>query len=224
MRSTFFDEILKRVLGKRFKPSDDTTPLTLSSAIEMSATELTASFEARTAKGGDLKDLVPDIEKAVEEQLKLLVGDMVTQDVFDKNDKKVVRRSEKIKAPSIDVGTKLRDRRGRVMSPMSLARILNLALSTYIRKNMGVPALVYRTGRLANSASINEITKGKQKFSIFFSYMTAPYATFDKGGKQYGDGRRSPTELIRKSIRQALEETLSAKSYKNRFIIRGKDL
>ena len=225
MRSAFFDEILKKTLGKKYKvKSTDGDVIDISTAIRMSATELEATFDLRSKMKGSMESLLPDIDKAVEERISLLVQDMASQDIYDEKSKKVITRREKIIAPPISADTQLRDKRGRIMSPLSLTRIVNLSLAKYVRDNMGTPALRYRTGRLANSAVINGVTKGKQKFSVMFSYMTAPYATFEKGGAQYGDGRRSPKMLIRKAIKQALEDILSPKSYKNRFIIRGRDI
>ena len=67
---------------------------------------------------------------------------------------------------------------------------------------MTSPALQYRTGRFANSTRIENLVVGPRGgIHIDYTYMRAPYETFEPGGKQ-GSVQRDPRKLIGKSIRE----------------------
>ena len=89
----------------------------------------------------------------------------------------------------------------------NLQVLLQERLSEQVRKNMGTgndkKILNYRSGRLANSASIERISESRAGMvSIFYNYMRNPYATFSEGGRQQYPRSRDPKLLISKSIRE----------------------
>lgn len=88
-------------------------------------------------------------------------------------------------------------------NPMALRNLLNAALSKAVAKNMTAPALRFRTGRLANSVRIDNITTGPRGGNMLVeaTYQTDPYGTYAPGGKRY-TRQRDPERLIKGSIRE----------------------
>ncbi len=85
-----------------------------------------------------------------------------------------------------------------------------------IRANMGTgnrrDILNYRSGRLANSATVERVSISKQGMvTAFYSYMRNPYATFSQGGKQQYPRSRDPKLLIGKSIREIASQLMITK-------------
>jgi len=87
-------------------------------------------------------------------------------------------------------------------SIVNLIGILNNKIENTVAKNMKAPALVYRSGRFANSVEITDIAVTPQGFpSIGYTYQRRPYDTFEPGGAQ-GSPERDPRKLIDASIRE----------------------
>ena len=88
-------------------------------------------------------------------------------------------------------------------SPMALRNLLNEALPAAVAQNMVAPALRFRTGRLANSMRVDNITTGPRGGNMLIetSYDTDPYGTYAPGGKRY-TAQRNPEALLRGSLRQ----------------------
>ena len=82
---------------------------------------------------------------------------------------------------------------------------INRRLGAEIRRNMGRPALINRTGRFSNSAVLlNLQPRGETQVQGDFSYLLYPYATFERTDQW--DPNYDPRPLIKKSIRNlALE-------------------
>ena len=82
---------------------------------------------------------------------------------------------------------------------------INRRLGAEIRRNMGRPALINRTGRFSNSAVLlNLQPRGETQIQGDFSYLLYPYATFERSDKW--DPNYDPRPLVKKSIRNlALE-------------------
>ena len=102
---------------------------------------------------------------------------------------------------------RLRTNSGRFTSLISLQNLLNQNLHSQIQKNMGTgertDILNYRTGRLARSASVENMSQSRQgMITAFYSYMRNPYGTFSIGGAQASPASRDPKLLISKSIRE----------------------
>lgn len=92
-------------------------------------------------------------------------------------------------------------------SLVNLESILRSRINEQVRQNMGGGSesriLNYRTGRFAESVSIERISESRQgMISVFYNYMKNPYATFSEGGRQQYPKTRDPKLLISKSIRE----------------------
>lgn len=95
----------------------------------------------------------------------------------------------------------------RGINTVNLLAILNSAINEKVAENMGTGSetrvLNYRTGRFAETVSINRVSESRQgMISVFYSYMKNPYATFSEGGRQQYPKTRDPKLLISKSIRE----------------------
>lgn len=86
-------------------------------------------------------------------------------------------------------------------NPLALRNLLNELLPQQVAKNMVAPALVYRTGRFANSVQVDDINMGNRMTNISYTYRRDPYETFALGGAKYTP-YRDPDKLIRKSLRE----------------------
>ena len=88
------------------------------------------------------------------------------------------------------------------VSPIALRNLLNEMLPKQVAKNMGSPALNFRTGRFANSARVDMVNVGPRGgISVDYDYMKNPYQTFEPGFKQ-GSTQRDPRKIIGASIRE----------------------
>ena len=107
-----------------------------------------------------------------------------------------------------------RDAKGQFTSAMNIQTILNAKIKEEVADNMGKGgALVYRTGRFADSVTVEKVTQSRQgALTAFYTYMKAPYQTFERGFKQ-GSLRRDPRRLIGASIREIAREMLSHKMH-----------
>jgi hypothetical protein len=114
--------------------------------------------------------------------------------------------------PPIFKAPKLRNERGQFTSAMNIQAILNAKIKETVADNMGEGgALVYRTGRFAGSVTVDKVMQSRQGvLTAYYTYMKAPYQTFERGFKQ-GSFRRDPRKLISASIREIARETLSHK-------------
>jgi hypothetical protein len=87
-------------------------------------------------------------------------------------------------------------------SIVDLIGILSNKIENTVAKNMGAPALVYRSGDFANSVEITDVTMTPQGFpSVGYTYDKYPYQTFEPGYAQ-GSPQRDPRKLIDASIRE----------------------
>lgn len=110
---------------------------------------------------------------------------------------------------------KLRADLSRVVNPATmpgpsvsnLQALLTGRINAQVQKNMGTGSatnvLNYRSGRFANSVSIERLTTSREgMISVYYNYMRNPYATFSDGGVQQYPRTRDPKTLISKSIRE----------------------
>lgn len=114
--------------------------------------------------------------------------------------------SKKYKTGKIQATTsgrsKARTQKGVAGSPLALIAEINRKLPETIAKNMGSPALNYRSGRFAASARVTDVIKTPQGYPSFgYTYQKYPYQTFEPGFAQ-GSVDRDPRTLITKSIRE----------------------
>jgi hypothetical protein len=101
----------------------------------------------------------------------------------------------------------------------SLINIINKRLPEVVARNMGTPGLVFRTGRLANSAKVVNIETTKDGYpSAIFSYQRTPYDVFDrvKGAPPWNTPARDPRALVDKSVREIMQEMAIGRFYTRR--------
>jgi len=124
-----------------------------------------------------------------------------------------------------------RDSRGRFISGRSkkedadvsfitLRTLLNASLPDIVAKNMGLPALVWRTGRFSDSVRVAAITRTPKGFpSIKYTYMRRPYQIFEPtlGRAPWNTPERDPKRLIEKSIREIAMELAIGRFFTERI-------
>jgi hypothetical protein len=101
----------------------------------------------------------------------------------------------------------------------SLINIINRRLPEQVAGNMGAPALVYRTGRFANSTKVVNVETTKEGYpSIVYDYQRDPYDIFDrsKGASPWNTPARDPKALIDKSVREIVQEMAIGRFYTRR--------
>ena len=123
------------------------------------------------------------------------------------NNKKKAKR-----AKGTTLTPRLRTSGGQFTSAMNIQAILDATIKETVADNMGKGgALVYRTGRFAESVGVEKVMQSRQgTLTAFYTYMKAPYQTFERGFAQ-GSARRDPRKLISASIREIAKENLSHK-------------
>lgn len=104
-----------------------------------------------------------------------------------------------------------------VISFPKIFAILKSRINAVVAKNMGSPALNYRTGRFAASVDIIEVSPTAQGFpSVGYTYMKRPYQTFEPGFLQ-GSPDRDPRKLIDMSIREIASQLAIGRLYTRRL-------
>ena len=102
---------------------------------------------------------------------------------------------------------------------LSLLPIINAKLAPRVLANMGKPALVNRTGTLANSARLVSIEQTNEGFPSFvFNYQRNPYDVFDrtKGRSPWNTPERDPRALVDRSLREIVREMAIGRFYTRR--------
>ena len=74
-------------------------------------------------------------------------------------------------------------------------------LPAEVRRNMGRPELINRTGVFSNSAQLVNLRRTKMGISGQYTYKLNPYATFESLGNRKWPAGYNPKPLIAKSIR-----------------------
>ena len=104
-------------------------------------------------------------------------------------------------------------------SILSLPALINAKLAGTVKKNMGKPGLVYRTGRFAESVQATSVIKTAKGYpSIGFTYQKSPYQVFEDGlGKApWANGQRDPRKVIEVSIREIARSLIEGRFYTRR--------
>ena len=98
-------------------------------------------------------------------------------------------------------------------NPVGLKQLIQKVLPETIEKNMGLPALVNRTGRFRQSAEIQDVIPLPKSVEIRYSYQTDPYQVFEpEFGNPLATNRRDPKRIIGGSIREIAQQIMG-----NRF-------
>lgn len=101
-------------------------------------------------------------------------------------------------------------------SQTKLYGLLNARINDTVAKNMGEPALEYRSGVFAGSVKITDVTTTKLGLpSVGYTYQLYPYQTFEPGFAQ-GDVDRDPRKLIDRSIREIAAQMVTGRLYTRR--------
>lgn len=115
---------------------------------------------------------------------------------------------------------------GKLISENNLKGLLELVAKDYLirdMKNLSAP-LKYRTGRFANSLDVRGVRlldneKGRRpEMSIFYTYMTYPYATFDPKKSSRPEmyrrpfyGARNPQKHIGSALAKAARDIIHSR-------------
>lgn len=120
----------------------------------------------------------------------------------------------------------INSRSGRFISNTNLRSILELVAKNYLIQDMRRPsaALKFRTGRFANSLNVTRVgivdgdAGRRQRVSIFYTYMTRPYAVFDPMVSTRPElynrptpGARNPQVLIGDAIAKAARDVIHSR-------------
>jgi hypothetical protein len=92
-----------------------------------------------------------------------------------------------------------------------LKKEINKNLSSEVRRNMGKPALSYRTGRFANSVQLLNLMEARNTVIAKYTYLLSPYQTFENQGKYRWPMSYNPKTLIAKSIRNLAQGRIEQK-------------
>lgn len=144
--------------------------------------------------------------------------------------KKPKRNKKPVSTKSKNAGTKYKaSRKQPVQRPASktspsstlnismILGIMNQRLPQTVAKNMGSPALNYRSGRFAASARVVDVLKTPQGFNSFgYTYQKYPYQTFEPGFAQ-GSIDRDPRKIIQQSMREIATELAIGRFYTRRL-------
>lgn len=104
-------------------------------------------------------------------------------------------------------------------SPVNLIALINAKLPEEIRSRMNSPALVWRTGRFANSVqAIKQNATRNQGTSIEYTYQRSPYQVFERtlGRAPWNTPERDPRDLIDASIRSIAAGIMQGRFYTRR--------
>ena len=218
MASAIFESILSDALKKKTSTGKRVSQaLLIETNMQQKKLSLTNTIALRRADGEDISDNdLAAAEDSANAYVDALVEEMALMDLdllirYDKRTKK------KFKAPGEDIKG-LRRKTGEYIKPATLQSLLNATLFRYTQALMGSPRLNNRTGRLAHSGVVVSLAepRGKNKdnkISLFFKYMTAPYAVFEpNSGNPRGSEARSPSDLFAEALDNALTDILNPAS------------
>jgi hypothetical protein len=104
-------------------------------------------------------------------------------------------------------------------SPLHLQAMLEAQLPQVVASKMGQGgALVYRSGRFANSVEPAQVMVGPRGgVQVDYTYMKMPYQTFEPGYKQ-GSTARDPRKIIGDSVREIAQSIIGDKFLKVRRV------
>jgi len=172
----------------------------------------------KTTKDGGL-DMRKTINKELVAKAKAHMNKQVRQKTSfaaggKKKSKKISKRAKRVAASGAVKArahqkSKVNAKAGQ--NPLALRGLINAALAKTIAGKMEAPALVYRTGRFAESAQVDNIMMGPRgKTMIDYTYMKMPYQTFEPGFAQ-GSINRDPRRIIGESIREIAQSIMGDK-------------
>ena len=210
----FFRE-LEKTLKSHFKDADELASLSIR---ELARRGVFANVARNMKTASGMPDMRFKINKQIfaEAQQKFKAEKKLGGSKLQRKSTKIVRQTDE-RAPRINtsvaggtIGANLmRNRVGN--NPLALEALLEKALPKVVASKMTSPALVYRTGRFANSAEVTDVMVGPRGgMHIDYTYMKDPYETFEPGNRQ-GSTFRDPRKIIGSSIRQIAQSIVGDK-------------
>jgi hypothetical protein len=143
--------------------------------------------------------------------------------------KALKRRKSSLKIAALASGSRLSEKGSEesVKNLLTIKRSINKRLPAEVRRNMGRPALINRTGIFSNSVELKNLRSSKKGISGEYTYMRTGggtsknrggvYETFENTGKRRWPAGYNPKPLITKSIRNlAMEYTEKKFTYLRR--------
>ena len=88
---------------------------------------------------------------------------------------------------------------------------INKRLPAEVRRQMGRPALINRTGRFSNSAKLLHLKATRGGLTGKYSYLLRPYETFENTGERQWSPGYNPKPLIAKSVRSLAQQITKRK-------------
>ena len=129
-----------------------------------------------------------------------------------------IKKSNYITAGSIKVAKKGKEKGGgKEASTFDAAELARLKkyiqgrLPAEVRRNMGRPALINRTGRFSNSVQLLSLTEAQNSIMARYTYLLSPYQTFENTGRKRWPLAYNPKPLIAKSIRNLAQGRIDGK-------------
>ena len=132
--------------------------------------------------------------------------------------KQAISTATGLKKSATTGGRARKAKKGVAGSPLKLLALINQKLPKVLAKNMGDPALNYRTGRFASSARATDVTTTAKGFpSIGYTYQKDPYSVFEStSGSRFASVDRDPRILIDRSMREIATELALGRFYTRR--------
>ena len=151
--------------------------------------------------GGMEKILIQTIEEVSESHMILLLKQHL---------KKTLAKAAAVKSfKRVVMPKKTRQSEGGVSNQRELNKLrmnINKRLPAEVRRNMGRPALINRTGRFSNSVELTSLQEGSKTLVGTYTYLLSPYETFENTGEKQWPAGYNPKLLIAKSIRNLAEQ------------------
>ena len=97
-----------------------------------------------------------------------------------------------------------------------LRKYIQSRLPAEVRRNMGRPALMNRTGRFSNSVQLVSLVEGRNTIMAKYTYLLSPYQTFENTGKKRWPLAYNPKPLIAKSIRNLAQGRIEQRLFSRR--------
>lgn len=133
------------------------------------------------------------------------------------------RRSQKVRSKGskkAKPGQLTKARKSFTSNPLAMIAELNKHLPDAVRKNMGAPGLVNRSGKFAESAKVTDVVSTPQGYpSIGYTYDKNPYQVFEMGAgdSKWSTPERDPRTVIDKSIRELATQFALGRFYTRRI-------
>ena len=212
----YFNEMKKELLST-FKDADQQASLSIR---ELARRGVFANVAKNMKTSSGMPDMRFKVNKMIfaEANKKFSKKKKKGRKTLQKASTKIVKKTpEKLKPIKKGAGTvgnaiganMIRNRLGS--NPLALESILEKALPKVVASKMTAPALVYRTGRFAESAAIADVMMGPRGgMHIDYTYARDPYETFEPGNRQ-GSTYRDPRKIIGSSVREIAQSILGNK-------------